>query len=118
MCLFLYMDGDGSGKGSHLSFFLTLMKGEYDALLTWPFKQKVTLILQDQDQQKHIAKWFKPDFSDAGSIDSFHKPSTDSDYNVASGSPQFVPLSILDNPSYVKDGTMIFRCMIDTTETM
>ena len=39
------MDGDGSGKGTHLSFFLTVMKGEYDALLQWPFKQTVTLML-------------------------------------------------------------------------
>ena len=33
LCLRLYMDGDGSGKGTHLSFFLMMMKGEYDALL-------------------------------------------------------------------------------------
>jgi len=39
------MDGDGSGKGTHLSF-LTIMRREYDALLTWPFKQAVTLMLQ------------------------------------------------------------------------
>ena len=25
MCLRLYMDGDGSGRGTHLSFFLTLI---------------------------------------------------------------------------------------------
>ena len=118
MCLFLYMDGDGSGRGTHLSFFIVLMKGEYDALLTWPFEQKVTLILQDQDQQKHIIKWFKPDPSDAGSIDSFQRPSPDSDMNVASGCPEFVPLSVMDNPSYAKDGTMIFRCIINTPETI
>ena len=117
MCLFLYMDGDGSGKGTHLSFFFALMRGEYDALLTWPFKQKVTLILQDQDQQQHIAKWFKPDLSNAVSINSFQRPSPNSDLNIASGCPEFVPLSIMDNSSYVKDGTMIFRCTVDTTET-
>ena len=105
------------GKGTHLSFFLTLMRGEYDALLTWPFQQKVTLILQDQDQLKHIAKWFKPDLSDAGCINSFQRPSPHSDMNVAWGCPKFVPLSILDNPSYIKDGTMIFRCIVDTTAT-
>ena len=31
-CLRLYMNGDGAGKGTHLSFFITLMRGEYDAL--------------------------------------------------------------------------------------
>ena len=48
------MDGDGSGKGTHLSFFLTLMRGEYDALLTRSFRQTVTLMLLDQDKQKDI----------------------------------------------------------------
>ena len=33
MCLCVYLDGDGSGKGRYISFFLTIMKGEYDALL-------------------------------------------------------------------------------------
>ena len=61
MCLRLYMDGDGSGRGTHLSFFLTLMRGEYDALLTWPFRQTVTLTLLDQDRQKDIFQSFRPD---------------------------------------------------------
>ena len=56
LCLRLYMDGDGSGKGSHLSFFLTIMKGEYDALLPWPFSQMVTLMLVDQNKKKHIIR--------------------------------------------------------------
>ena len=111
------MDGDGSGKGTHLSFFLTLMRGEYDALLTWPFKQKVTLILQDQDQQQHIAKWFKPDLSAEGCSDSFQRPSPHSEMNVPFGCPKFAPLSVLDDPSYVKDDTMIFKCIVDTTGT-
>ena len=113
--LFLYMDGDGSGKGTYLSFFIAVMRGEYDAQLTWPFKQKVTLILQDQDHlQQHIAKWFKPDPTEYNT--SFHRPSPHSEMNIpAFGCPKFAPLSVLDNPSYVKDDTMMLRCIIDTT---
>ena len=113
LCLFLYMDGDGSGKGTHLSFFLTLMKGEYDALLSWPFVQNVTLMLVDQRQrQQHIAKWFQPD---PELFDSYQKPSVHSEMNVAVGYPKFAPVSILENTSYVKDDTMIFQCLIDAT---
>ena len=43
MCLRLYLDGDGQGKGMHVSLFLVIMKLDYDDLLLWPFKQKVTL---------------------------------------------------------------------------
>ena len=49
MCLRLYLIGDGAGTGTHLSLFLTIMKGEYDALLSWPFQQLVTLMLLAQD---------------------------------------------------------------------
>ena len=109
MCLRLYMDGDGSGRGTHLSFFLTLMRGEYDALLTWPFRQTVTLTLLDQDRQKDIFQSFRPDPSSS----SFQRPINE--MNVASGCPKFAPLSILDNPSYVKDDTMFLKCKIDVT---
>ena len=115
LCLFLYMDGDGSGKGTHLSFYIAVMRGEYDAQLTWPFKQKVTLILQDQDHQQHIAEWFKPDPEEYNT--SFQRPSPHSEMNVAFGCPKFAPLSVLDNPSYVKDDTMILKCIVETTGT-
>ena len=107
MCLRLYMDGDGSGRGTHLSFFLTLMRGEYDALLTWPFRQTVTLTLLDQDRQKDIFQSFRPDPSSS----SFQRPINE--MNVASGCPKFAPLSILDNSSYVKDDTIFLKCKVD-----
>ena len=107
MCLRLYMDGDGSGRGTHLSFFLTLMRGEYDALLTWPFRQTVTLTLLDQDRQKDIFQSFRPDPSSS----SFQRPINE--MNVASGCPKFAPLSFLDNSSYVQDDTIFLKCKMD-----
>ena len=41
MCLRAYLNGDGTGRGTHLSLFFVLMKGPHDALLRWPFNQKV-----------------------------------------------------------------------------
>ena len=107
MCLRLYMDGDGTGKGSHLSFFLTLMKGEYDAILGWPFQPTVSLILMDQDRQKDIVQSFHPDPSSS----SFQRPCNE--MNIASGCPQFAPLSVLESPSYIKDDTLFMKCVID-----
>ena len=107
MCLRLYLDGDGTGKGTHLSFFLTLMKGEYDALLPWPFRQMISLVLLDQDRQKNIVQSFQPDPSSS----SFQRPVNE--MSVASGCPTFTPLSILDNPSYVKDDTMFLQCRVN-----
>ena len=109
LCLRLYMAGDGSGKGSHLSFFLTIMRGEFDSLLRWPFRQTVSLALLDQDRQRDIVQSFRPEPSSA----SFQRPRLE--MNVASGCPTFAPLSVLDNFSYVKDDTLFLKCVIDRT---
>lgn len=39
----IYLNGDGMGKGSHISLFFIIMKGQYDSLLQWPFGQKVSV---------------------------------------------------------------------------
>ena len=101
------MDEDGCGKNTHLSFFLTIMKKEYDALLQWPFRHTVTLALLDQDGGKNIAQSFKPESTSS----SFQRPRNQ--MNVASGCPMFAPLSVLNNSSYVKDNTMFLKCEKD-----
>lgn len=44
MCLRIYLNGDGTGRGTHLSLFFVVMRGHSDALLKWPFNQKVSRI--------------------------------------------------------------------------
>ena len=109
LCLRLYLDGDGSGKGTHLSFFVTIWRGEYDALLSWPFKQKVTLTLLDQDKQRDIVQSFRPEPNSS----SFQRPRNE--MNVASGCPMFAPVSVLENSSYVKDDVMFMKCKVELT---
>ena len=108
-CLRLYMNGNGCGKNTHLSFFVTIMKGECDALMQWPFRHTVTLTLLDQDGVKNISQAFQPEPTSS----SFQRPRNE--MNIASGCPMFAPLSILNNSSYVKEDTMFLKCEIDTT---
>jgi len=110
MCLRLYLNGDGTGKGTHLSYFLTIMRGEFDALLQWPFQQVVRLALRSQNPSKSdIRHCFKPD----GYSSSFTRPR--SDMNIASGCPKFAPVTILNNDDFVRDDTMFLQCDIDQT---
>ena len=37
MCLRVYADGNDDGKGTHVSVFVRLMRGEHDNYLKWPF---------------------------------------------------------------------------------
>ncbi|NWY39802.1 TRAF1 factor, partial [Sylvia atricapilla] len=110
VCLRVYLNGDGTGKGTHLSLFFVVMKGDYDALLPWPFRHKVTFMLLDQNNREHVIDAFRPDLTSA----SFQRPVTD--MNVASGCPMFLPLAKLQSPkhAYVKEDTLFLKCIIDT----
>ena len=60
-----YPNGCGSGKNTHLSVYIVVMKGEYDAILPWPFDQKVTFTLIDQQEdllkRENVVGKFIPD---------------------------------------------------------
>ena len=108
MCLRAYLDGDGSGKGRYISYFITIMKGEYDALLEWPFQLTVTLTMINQKGNGNIVQSFKPN----PNSDSFHRPKAD--MNVASGCPKFAALSVLDNPEFIVDDVAFFQCVVSS----
>ncbi|CAF2118406.1 unnamed protein product [Rotaria magnacalcarata] len=110
MCMRLYLNGDGQVKGTHMSLFFVVMRGDYDAILTWPFNHKVTFFLYDQtNARRHIIDSFRPD----PKSNSFQRPR--SNMNIASGIPKFLPLLIIqseENP-YVRDDCMFIRCLVD-----
>ncbi|XP_015418286.1 PREDICTED: TNF receptor-associated factor 3 isoform X2 [Myotis davidii] len=111
MCARVYLNGDGMGKGTHLSLFFVIMRGEYDALLPWPFRQKVTLMLMDQgSSRRHLGDAFKPDPNSS----SFKKPS--GEMNIASGCPVFVAQTVLENGTYIKDDTIFIKVIVDTSD--
>ncbi|XP_043930463.1 TNF receptor-associated factor 3 [Protopterus annectens] len=113
MCARVYLNGDGMGRGTHLSLFFVVMRGEYDALLPWPFKQKVTLMLMDQGStRRHLGDAFKPDPNSS----SFKRPS--GEMNIASGCPLFVAQTQLEGGpgTYIKDDTIFIKVTVDTSD--
>nr|XP_035136353.1 TNF receptor-associated factor 5 isoform X4 [Callithrix jacchus] len=113
LCARAYLNGDGSGKGTHLSLYFVVMRGEFDSLLQWPFRQRVTLMLLDQSGKKnHIMETFKADPNSS----SFKRP--DGEMNIASGCPRFVAHSVLENAknTYIKDDTLFLKVAVDLTD--
>ena len=53
LCLRLDANGDGRGKGSHISLYVSLMKGEHDDWLTWPFHGEVTVLMLNWCEDKN-----------------------------------------------------------------
>jgi hypothetical protein len=50
------------GHKTHISLFFTLMKGEFDALLKWPFENEVAIFnpSRPEPSRKHLVQTFKP----------------------------------------------------------
>ena len=110
MCARIYLNGDGMGRGTHISVFFVVMRGQYDAILRWPFRQKVTFMLLDQDNVEHVIDAFRPDPNSS----SFQRPRRET--NIASGCPMFCSLTELNNHAYVRDDTMFLKIIVDTTD--
>ncbi|XP_051893184.1 TNF receptor-associated factor 2-like [Pristis pectinata] len=65
MCLRIYLNGHEDTKGTHISLYYILLKGQYDALTQWPFKENVKLaILNPRDRQQSILKICTPSGQD------------------------------------------------------
>ena len=110
MCARIYLNGDGMGRGTHISVFFVALRGQYDAILRWPFRQKVTFMLFDQDNVQHVIKAFRPDPNSP----SFQRPRRET--NIASGCPMFCSLTELNNHAYVRDDTMFLKIIVDITD--
>ncbi|CAF1078601.1 unnamed protein product [Adineta steineri] len=110
----LFLFGDGGGRRSHISLFFLIMKGEYDAILKWPFHYKVTFCLLDQTgNNRHVIDSFHPDVKS----NSFQRPKEAA--NTASGIPKFFPLPMLlqDDNAYVREDTLYLKIIIALNDT-
>ena len=107
MCLRLYILGDGIGKGTHMSLFFVVMKGEFDNILHWPFTHKVTFKLINQCGSCDIIDILQPDLLNS----SFQKPKFD--MNVASGCPRFVSMNELMQGGFIVDDTIFIKVKVD-----
>ena len=56
MCLRVYANGDGDGKGTHVSVYTHLMRGEFDDHLKWPFRGHVTVAVLNQLEDNYHTK--------------------------------------------------------------
>ena len=105
-----YANGYGSSEGTHVSVYIRLLQGSYDASLSWPFVGSVTLTLLNQlaDENHH---------------------SKTNDYVLKSnvqvgdgfGHDQFISHSELSynpdkNTQYLKNNTLYFRVTVNVDD--
>ena len=57
MCLRVTANGQGSGKGTHITVTIYLIKGEFDDQLEWPFRGDITIqLLNQQEDSGHYTR--------------------------------------------------------------
>ena len=114
MCLRVDANGDGDGKGSHVSVFVYLMRGGNDGNLKWPFKGtiKVSLLNQLEDGQ-HLTR--EP-WSPGDDVPERTSGRVTEGQKAANGWGQSSFISKQDlsykgdkNCQYLKDNTLFFR---------
>lgn len=110
MCAQLFPDGDDTGYHTHVSLYIVLMQGPYDALLSWPFLNRVDFTLIDHNSC-HTTSYNNKlyiVFPNAQN-QSFHRPTTEQ--NVGSGIPQLVTLD--EMKKYVKDDVVFIKIVVE-----
>ena len=107
----LFPNGSGSGKKTHLSVFIIVMKGEYDAILPWPFKKqvKITLIdqLEDLIKRENVIMSFIP-----GNYPQCFARPTQEQNSSGYGFPQFISHKNLQSRRYLVDDTLFLQVEI------
>ena len=114
MCLRVDANGFEDGKGTHVSVYIYLMRGDNDDSLKWPFKGtiKVSLLNQLEDGQHHTRKPWSPNHAVPEDTSGRVREGRIADCGL--GQSRFIPHRGLSyngskNCQYLKDDTLFFR---------
>lgn len=107
-------NGFGVGQHTHLSLYLRIMKGEYDAILTWPFHKKVIFTLVDQHEKandrENIVKFFSQQ------LEPLYSARPVQGENAGWGFSKFVSHEKLQERRYIVDDTIFIQVFITSPE--
>ena len=112
LCLLVLANGYGTGEGTHVSIFTSLMRGEHDQHLPWPFRGELTIeLLNWREDESHYAMTL-PITADCGFV-----RVTDRQYGTPYGWHQFISHSSLfynptTNTEYVRDDCLQLRVSV------
>ena len=120
MCLRVDANGCGDGKGTHVSVYAYLIRGEYDDLLKWPFQGSIVVQLCNQLEDKHHCT-DTIDFSETADPEVISRVTNGERAEAGWGISTLIAHKDLDfkqvnNFQYLKDNCLYFR--IITVESL
>ena len=102
-------NGLRDSENTHLSVFIAVMKGEYDAILRWPFNKKVKFTVIDQqndpDQRENVTGGIV-----GRDISNFARPKKKE--NLSRGLSNFISHLKLHSRRYIVDDTLFLQVEI------
>ena len=101
MCLRVWPNGFGGGKGTHLGVTVHMMRGEFDDHLKWPFRGNIFFVLLDQEGGKDRKNLVYVALFNATPLDTQRVVGAEVNSN-GRGKAKVVPLSDLQ-PKYLKN---------------
>ena len=104
----MYANGNGDGEGTHVSIYATLMRGEHDQHLQWPFTGDIIIELLNWRDDKGHQKMTSEIVESNGFVQV-----TVGVHGNASGYPQFISHSSLPysttNTEYLQEDCLRLR---------
>ena len=109
MCLKIYTNGYGKHKGSHMSVFVNMMRGEFDDQLEWPFRGEIIVqLLNPNSDQRHCVRSFVYSDETIGSSDIANRVMKGDICFCGYGSPKFISHTELQQ-EYLKEDSFVLR---------
>ena len=105
----IYPGGCGDSENTYLSVFIIVMKGEYDAILPWPFKRKVKFTLIDQQEDPSQRKNYTLEIFEKNNPN-FARPLKEE--NAGWGWSQFISHENLNSRRFIVDDTLFLQVEI------
>ena len=107
--LYVYPNGDITNKNNWLSVFLVIMEGEYDALLPWPFHQRITFILVDQQEGSEEKKNIVMELTTDPTLSSCAKPAAGKVVKPSIGFARFVTHKNVKTRGYIVNDSLLLQ---------
>ncbi|XP_062597715.1 TNF receptor-associated factor 6-like isoform X2 [Saccostrea cucullata] len=111
ICIRANLNGVDSARGTHLSIFVHFMQGEFDDILEWPFSGRIMLSVLDQNPTCELRSHVVETLVAKPTLAAFQRPTTPRNHK-GFGYMEFLPLSVLDNSTYIRNDTLIIKAHI------
>ncbi|XP_068700854.1 TNF receptor-associated factor 4-like [Montipora foliosa] len=109
----LFPNGASTGKNTHLSIYLIILKGDFDSILKWPFAKRVTFTLIDQHEnlndRENIFRTFSGN-EEQRAWNSRPCAKVNEDWGFA----DFVSHDVLKKRGYILDNTIFIQAKFES----